>query len=143
MNKNREVLPVPFFVMLVQTVATVALLKLSQSSGFIRMKPYREIFAVAAHGCLGHPAALNLRALTRLNPETLIVFRTATPRVTLGDGDVEEVHVARDRVHRHDPHRQFRVRVVRRAVRRRGVHVGESVWPPWSRPCSTSSTRFP
>ena len=44
-KKTVKHLPVPFFVMLVQTVATVALLKLSHVAGFIRMKPYRwEIF---------------------------------------------------------------------------------------------------
>ena len=67
--------------MLVQTVATVALLKLSHVAGFIRMKPYRwEIFGqwLLTGFVWAIPLALNLRALTRLNPETLIVFRTAT-----------------------------------------------------------------
>ena len=88
-KKTVKHLPVPFFVMLVQTVATVALLKLWQVSGLIRMKPYRwEIFGqwLPTGFVWAIPLALNLRALTRLNPETLIVFRTATLiGVTLGD----------------------------------------------------------
>ena len=88
-KKTVKHLPVPFFVMLVQTVATVALLKLSQVSGLIRMKPYRwEIFGqwLPTGFVWAIPLALNLRALTRLNPETLIVFRTATLiGVSLGD----------------------------------------------------------
>ena len=88
-KKTVKHLPVPFFVMLVQTVATVALLKLSHVAGFIRMKPYRwEIFGqwLLTGFVWAIPLALNLRALTRLNPETLIVFRTATLiGVALGD----------------------------------------------------------
>lgn len=88
-KKTMKHLPIPFFVMLVQTLATVLLLKLCQRMGVIQMKPYSwQVFGtwVNTGFVWAIPLALNLRALTRLNPETLIVFRTATLiGVTFGD----------------------------------------------------------
>lgn len=82
-------LPIPFAVMLVQTLATVLLLKLLRMGRFISMKPWSwQVFGtwVNTGFVWSIPLALNLRALTRLNPETLIVFRTATLiGVTFGD----------------------------------------------------------
>eukprot|EP00740_Mantoniella_antarctica_P005594 CAMPEP_0181353386 /NCGR_PEP_ID=MMETSP1106-20121128/2808_1 /TAXON_ID=81844 /ORGANISM="Mantoniella antarctica, Strain SL-175" /LENGTH=359 /DNA_ID=CAMNT_0023465995 /DNA_START=111 /DNA_END=1187 /DNA_ORIENTATION=- len=82
-------LPVPFFVTLVQALATCAILKVAQHLKVITMQPFSwETFGEWINTGIvwAVPLALNLRALTRLNPETLIVFRTATLiGVTAGD----------------------------------------------------------
>ena len=88
-KKTVKHLPVPFFVMLTQALATCVILKTLQRLRVVRMRPWRwEIFGewLKTGFVWAVPLALNLRALTRLNPETLIVFRTATLiGVTFGD----------------------------------------------------------
>ena len=88
-KKTITYLPVPFFVTLVQALATCAILKMAQRLKAIQMQPFSwETFGEWVNTGIvwAVPLALNLRALTRLNPETLIVFRTATLiGVTFGD----------------------------------------------------------
>ena len=108
-KKTVKHLPVPFFVMLTQALATCVILKTLQRLRVVRMRPWRwEIFGewLKTGFVWAVPLALNLRALTRLNPETLIVFRTATLiGVTFGDHAYGKRFQRRGCVHRRHPRR--------------------------------------
>ena len=147
-KKDVKHLPVPFFVMLTQALATCVILKTLQRLRVVRMRPWRwEIFGewLKTGFVRAVPLALNLRALTRLNPETLIVFRTATLiGVTFGD------HAYGKRFQRREIASIVAILVgapstrgTTRSTTPRATRGRLCTGSPWWSPCCTSSTRSP